>query len=251
MMPEIILVTAAVLFRRWTTADAFGVYAWMALLWNVVSCFRFGADMNYFLDLAVVGSISTGILWSSADRGCARDVGSVPGRALQFRPMAAAGQGQRAWRDVIFWTVYLAAASLSLLWAVVRLVDRLEVCQAFRAQTPLYVQYTDLVRLVRSPELRVLTDSPHLALKNYHEPPFVDPVLFRYLVDTGRIQPFELIAQIEDRQFDFILSTKQLVERDYDQYIFGYPRVVAAAVRRHYVYQRTFGPVFVYRPRAD
>src|SRR5262249_49956329 len=95
----------------------------------------------------------------------------------------------------------------------------------------------------------VLTDRPDLALKSAEPPPFVDPFLFRVLVQGGRVQPTELIRRIDNQEYDIVLSTAQIVDPTYERYQFGYPPVVAQAIRRQYVFRSHLAGMFLYQRR--
>ena len=90
-----------------------------------------------------------------------------------------------------------------------------------------------------------------MALKSVHQPPFLDPYLFRHLVMSDRVRPTELIRRIESQEYDLIVSTAQIMDPGYDKYDFGYPRVVAEVIRRRYEFGGRAGGQFLYRPRME
>jgi hypothetical protein len=252
-MPDVVLVLVLAPFRltRPVQRDSLLPFALMVVCWNVVACFKWGSDLNYFLDVAVIGSICTGMLWSRTSpeifRAAAppgvvdpRQSGrqSLPGR-LVAHPILLS----------IFGITFLVlAGNVPLRWQLWYLELRIQDASLLKSHGLRRSSEEMIVEIMRSPSYRVLTDSPYLALQSFHQPPFVDTYLFRRLVMDDRIRPVELLRRIRAREYDFVFSVDQIARPGYERAEFCFPPVVAAAIVENYTLMGRTGNVFVYGP---
>jgi hypothetical protein len=235
-MPDTCLVVVVWFIGATRTATWRGPAWWFgvaSLLCNTAASFKVGVELNYYTDTAVAAALALGTLWQ------------------QWEPRqhpAAAGTRHAAW----FWIPLLVlVASAPAMFQLRFLAGRYRSAHLEATTPPVLAQYRQLVRLVRDPRRRVLTDSPRLALHSVHPPPFLDPFLLRYLIDAGRVDPSELIRRIEHREYDVVLSTARIDEPGYDAYIFGYPPRIAKAILAHYRFQSSRGAMFVFLPKRS
>lgn len=197
---------------------------------GTLGCFKLGSDLNYFLDLAIAAAISTGILWS---RMCPAEVGLAATVAGKWRRIIAAS----------LCLLYVAClAGVSLVWTAGEASSRIQKWLRVRQHDPEARQFEQLVRFVRSPHRRVLTDNSYLALQSAHQPPFLDVFLFRVLVNDGRVVPKRLLAAIDEQAFDCVLSSADLR----DDYLFSFPVAIRDAIQDRYTLAGYLGGMLVY-----
>jgi hypothetical protein len=203
----------------------------LLLLFALVSVAKIGADQNYFLGLRSVEALLVGNLFGSASiRLASRThvlvlvIGSL---------MIAQGACHGFQR-------YVHAR---------RLVHNLETSQG----QDLLRRYFEVVDLGNRTDLRLLTDTDVIALRQRDRAPFVDSFLFRLLVDTGRIEPRYLEQQIRDEAFDLLVLTSDLrlcEEQGYKETIFALPDRLARVARQRYLLVGQHGGFSFYRPRS-
>ncbi len=243
LMPDLLL--ALLVFLGWRllggSACRVACLALTALLWNSVSCFKEGAWLNYFVESAIAASMASGLLWSRT--GVAVSGGSINNSHER-------GRGWWFWPSLVGAVIGLScAASQPLMYAVATVIARWNTAAFFRSAHPKALELDRLIQLVRSDKLKVLSDSSFLALKSLHEPPFVDPWLFRNLVVNRRLYPTELLRRLESREYDLVVTTSEVMDPGYDNYVFGFPPVVAEVVRRQYRFVGIGGGMFLYEQR--
>ena len=188
-----------------------------------------GADVHYFLSLRVVEGLAVGTLWKAAldrlDRPPPWLVASaLLGAAALVPGVLEAGHRALIARDL--------AASLA----------------TWRGREITRTQ-AEVIRLARNPAVRMLTDLGLFDLYKGDRAEFVDPYLFRMLVESGRIRPARMRDALERESYDLLVISDFLDDPRYDSYLFGLPRGLVAAARRHYVFWGGSGGLFFYTPR--
>ncbi|HEX8199734.1 MAG TPA: hypothetical protein VF590_04550 [Isosphaeraceae bacterium] len=203
--------------------------ALIAAVADVAAAVRRGADLNYVLDLRVVAALAAGSLWAAGRAPGARH----PGWRLA---LAVAGAGA-----LVPGTVLAVEQALHARGLARRLAS-----PAGRAALR---GYRELFRMAEDPGARLLTDCGLLALHQKERAPFVDPWLFRLLVETGRIRPTPLQEALRSEAFDLVVSTADWGDPGYAWYEFGLPMALVEAARDHYRLAGTRAGLFLYVPR--
>jgi len=206
------------------------VFAIMIVAVCLATSAKLGADLNYFLGLRGVEALAIGKLWHSAT-------------ALNGRPglLAAAG-------------LLLGAMSMipSVRFAEAQFQHKRQ--QAAYLATPsgraMLERHYRVQRLAEQPALQVLSDSGMLALRQRENAPFVDPWLFRMLVQTGRIDPQVIEDRIRSQDYDVLVLTSDLYSSRmlYEDYAFGLPAPLVRAARGRYQLDGHEAGFFIYRP---
>jgi hypothetical protein len=198
---------------------------------GLVTSGKKGADLNYVLSLRVVAALATGALWGAVQDPAARNprgllallvlatVSLVPGTDL------AAHQALQARRQALALASPAGRAALHA--------------------------YRDLFRMAEDPGVRLLTDCGLVALHQKERAPFVDPWLFRMLVETGRIRPTRLRRDLRSEGYDLVISTADWNGPEYASYSFGLPMDLVEEARDHYTLVGARAGLFVYAPRGN
>jgi len=230
LSPELLIVSVAGLVW-WYSQNERGMFVAMATLLagSLLTAFKVGADLNYFLPLRTTCALAAGTLWAAAHRSfrerAAWITAATAGAVLVMMPGAIhAVAGARQAHAL---SSYIASAS----------------------GAPLLETYRSLIGIVQAPNLRVLTDSALLALYQKERAPFTDPWLFRLLVETGRIRPRHMEQSLESGSYDLLVLTADLNSRRYDGYDFGLPPFLVRQARARYQRIATAAGFFIYRPR--
>ena len=228
--PELLIVSAAGLVWWWWQNER-GMCAAMAtlLIGSVFTAFKVGADWNYFLPLRAIAALAAGALWAAAQRSfgerAARVTAAMAGALLLLMPStieAVAGARQASAQ-----ASYMRSASGG----------------------PALATYGELVRLVQTPNIRVLSDSAMLALYQKDAAPFTDPWLFRLLVQTGRIHPRQMEHWLESGAYDVLVLSGDLNSRAYEEYDFALPPSLVARARTRYEPVAMAVGFVIYQPR--
>ena len=196
---------------------------------SLLTALKAGADMNYFLPLRTASVLAAGSLWAVA----------------RNRPYRRQGLS----------TAAAAAALLVLLPGSTHAVTAAREARALRAfvgSPPgalLLETYDELIRLVQTPDLRVLTDSGILALYQKDRAPFVDPWLFRLLVTTERVHPVQMEHWLESEAYDVLVLTGDLHSSVYGSNSMALPPSLVERARAHYQQVGQTAGLFIYRPR--
>ncbi len=217
---------------------------------SVLAALKLGADLNYFLGFRLVAALGVGALWGVL-MGSQDKQNPAVSDTEPFRPAF--------WRSMIL-AVLLLATNYTLFLSLVssfyyhagaktyaRLIDSPIGQSKLREQHALY-------RIAADPILEILTDSGLVALRQRERAPFVDPWLFRMLVVNGRINPERLRLNIENKNYDWIVTSHDLDAQSYDDYTFGLPPVLAQAARKQYEFAgliQGYSGFYLYRPRPD
>lgn len=186
--------------------------------------FKVGSDQNYFLGLRLGEALAAVAL-----AGVLRDAA---------RPR---------WRRRVLGLVLAG----TLAPGVVHAADAARSARALAQAAPaIRAAYRPLAAMAGSSRVRMLTDSGWLAVRQGERAPFVDPWLFRIMVESGRIDPAELREEIEREEFDHLVLTSELFSDVYPRYEFGLPETLWVAAREHYVLVGSHAGMFLYRPRS-
>ncbi len=230
LSPEMLIISLAGL-AWWLRQHERGMFAAMAtlLVGSLLTAFKVGADLNYFLPLRATSVLAVGTLWAAAHRSFRQHPGWViagtAGAVIVLIPSTLQAIGAARQARALSSYIYSPAAA------------------------PVLETYAALIRLVQTPNIRVLTDSTMLALYQKERAAFTDPWLFRLLVTTGRIQPRQMEQWLESGSYDFVVLTGDLNSRQYEDYDFGLPLQLVLKARTRYQQVSHAAGFFIYRPR--
>lgn len=198
--------------------------ATVMLIGSCALVFKVGSDQNYFLGLRTVEALAVASL------------AGVLGNAECPR-----------WRRGVLGAILLGMLLPGAWGAIGSAIGARQLAQV----APLVrSEYRPLLAMAESPKVRMLTDSGWLALHQRERAPFVDPWLFRIMVESGRIDPSELRESIDREEFDYLVLTSELFSDVYPEYEFGLPGVLWRAAREHYVLTGRRAGMFLYAPRS-
>jgi hypothetical protein len=208
----------------------FNVVTMVLLASSLLFSGKVGAEQNYFLSLRIAEALAVGQIWRAA-------------LAKDGRPGAS-------------WSAALVALScVSLLPSLEQTARQVE-----RAWTLTYDltgsmgrltlgSYERMFALARDPKVHMLTDSGLLDLYQGRRAAFGDVWLFRMLVQTGRLQPNRIAADIDRQYYDVIVTTAELEHPGYALNIFGFPMGLVDRIRQRYTFVRSYGTFRIYEPR--
>jgi hypothetical protein len=210
------------------------------LVGSVASSAKVGSDQNYFLGLRLASAMAGGALWSAASRAA-------------YAGRSGCGRGILAG-----WLGLTVLISVSLLPGLNHLLANVRGAQQMRAfesgpGRPSIAQIRRVFRLAADPNVELLTDSGLVALHQGPRATFIDPWLFRNLVTRGDLDPTEVRKRIENRSYDYIITTHDLKAPSYPGYPFGLPPELALAARDRYAFAGNVPGLLIYAPerRAD
>ncbi|WP_169978358.1 hypothetical protein [Tautonia rosea] len=225
--------------RRERRDPSLVVLAGVVLVGAIVLAMKSGSDLNYFLGLRLVAAMAAGAVWGS--------VASLIRESGPIRPRAA-----------VLAIVGLVGLGVSLLPSLDHSYAQARSAQSIHAYfsgagRPVVAQYRRIFELAEDPEIRLLTDSGMVAAHQADRAAFVDPWLFRILVETGKIEPTAILQRLESQEYDYIITTKDLYDTadPYDTYGFGLPPQLAEAARRNYGFAGVSAGLFLYLPRRS
>jgi len=192
------------------------VLAIVLLLVCLVTSAKLGSDLNYFLGLRSVEALALGKLWHAS--------ATFNGR----RTYLAAGM------------LVLIALSMfpSVHYAESQSMQKRE--QAAYLATPrgraMIDRYYHVLQLADDPKVQILTDSGMFALRQRERAAFVDPWLFRMLVNTGRLDPAVIEGRLRSQAYDVVVLTSDIdsSKHRYEDYIFGLPERLVRVMRGRY-----------------
>jgi hypothetical protein len=199
----------------------------------LVTSAKMGSDLNYALPFRAVGSLAAAALWDAVWN---------PRKSNPFRPDE--------------WLI-LAMASVSTLLMYMSVVHALaQSVNAYEGRMFLTTSHGKMFlrlneriqRLMADPSRAVLTDASQYDIRQGSRTAFGDPWLFHMLVDIGEIDPSRMRQWVETEHYDWIITSKELMDPSYDGYDFGLPKPLVDAARRHYQPSGSFGGLFFYRP---
>jgi len=199
---------------------------WLSLLVvaggaGVIATAKYGSDLNYYLPLRYVAAASLaelfGVLRSSAT------------------PTTSAA---------------IALASLAALWSWSPMIwNMLSIHEAINPQRrgaaeAYQAEIDDLAR--RSRTERILTNCDDVALRT--DNPFVDSMVFKMLVEDGRLRPEALVERIQRSDYDLIATTGPIDDPRFLAAQTGLPKLVADVIASRYDLVKR-GALFYYRPK--
>ncbi len=205
---------------------------------SVLSTLKLGADLNYYLGLRLVGGLGAAQIAGEVLRDCRR--GGLGEKICWFAAVALVGLG----------TVVSVKAVVYAQSAFVDARDEYRDQRSFQGRAKLE-QYQLFFELASDPDHTLLTDCGPIALRQRDRAPFADPWLFHLLVESGRIVPSSVIQQLQDREYEWVITTSDLLGSDYLDNPFGLPEPVAQVVRSQYEPIAETADLFVYQPRLD
>jgi hypothetical protein len=183
---------------------------------SLITTAKRGADVNYFLDLRIVNALALAALWHVVQQ-----------------PTAIGWHGTRLVKCTAIGLLSLAPGVLVAFFnALVA-----GTVHDFQRGSPGRVtasMYDVAARVARNPGARILTDAGYLDIQQGARTLYGDGWLFRLQVETGQIYPAKIIADLENRRYDFIITRNDLFTEDYDFYNRAFPKAIADAARRHY-----------------
>jgi len=193
-------------------------------------CAKRGSDLNYFAPLRIVEALAAGTLFAATRR---------------------AGRHQFAWIALCVTGIIAMAPSTILLAKKTAASCERQAVLHSEAGMAEQTKFERLVELAKDPYVRLMTDSDRLAVYQGPRAVFFDAFLFRLQVETGQIDPRELVEQIQSRWFSYIVLSAD-VSRDYDDiFFYRLPDQLAKAVRANYQLRSRAGGFFVYTPREQ
>lgn len=203
---------------------------------SVASAMKYGSDLNYFLGLRLVAAMAAGSSWGAIAREAGED-----GRT-HWRLAAVAG------------TIALAGAMVPSLLAIKGHAEGTMALNRFLATAgrPAMAAHRRAFRLAEDDRVAILTDHGLINAHLRDRAPFVDPWLFRVLVESGRVEPEAIREQLKSQSYDYIITTKDLHDEidPYDGYSFGLPPALAELARRNYRPAGVEAGLFIYVPRG-
>jgi hypothetical protein len=201
---------------------------WLALLlvasiFGGVGSAKFGSDLNYYLPLRFIAAAA---------------LAGILGRLASPQVGAAA----------IFAALLGVAPIMNGMLPMLASLSRHEAFNPVkRAKVELYEkELAGIAVLSRSKQ--VLTNNDDVALRI--ENPFMDPFLFKMLVDTGRLHPTVLEERLRRGEYDLIVATGEFDDPNYRGSAFAMPKRLAAAIEERYklVSKTTLN---YYRPKSS
>jgi MFS family permease len=201
--------------RRWLTLFA------IVLTAGLVGSAKHGSDLNYFLPLRYVAAIALAELVGRMGRRP-----TLPAVLASVVAVAAFGWWSQRWAGALRGHPAFNEARRYSIEIGRREIDILE---------------------RRAWSERILTNSDVLALRI--DNPFVDAFLFKSLVETGRLQPTELVERIRRGEYDLVATTASVNDPNYLASAFGMPPSVAAAILERYE-KSGEGRLTYYRPKT-
>jgi hypothetical protein len=205
-------------------ATVAGVFYVVNLAWAG----KFGADLNYFLNLQTIVGIGAGSLWTDA-------LGSTVRRAVAHCFVVAIGI-----LSVLATTAYLA---------VVADTSRQQAYTLTTWQGHEFLSGLDkLLRIARNPTIPMLTDSDFIALYQGERAAFMDGQDFRVMAENGRIDPTRIQDRLDRQTYDLVVLSSDIHGPDYATYYRRLPDRLASSVRQNYVYAGPVADYFVYLP---
>jgi hypothetical protein len=226
--PEFFVLTAAGIIL-WSTGPrqepALIALAVLLLTASMLTAAKCGSGMNYFLGVSSVAALAGGALWSEM---------TLPSsRPKVWQLLAATAMGGGLLLSARASATYAEAARLDNIWSSAR--DSLEL-------------HNRIDRTAEDPKRRLLTDYGMIDIHQGERTVFADPYRFKLMVETGQIDPRRLRQMIADREYDLIITGKDLFSNDYARYDFGLPWILAQEARRHYeLTGQAFGRYFYLR----
>jgi hypothetical protein len=211
---------------------------------SMLAATKLGSELNYFLGLRLVAALAGGAAWGAVRRFCSDPVDGGGGvRSRAARGVAA--------------MVSLAMLCYAMIPGTLHDFEQMRAARRFNQHA--FGPGREILRLrqdifdrASDPGAAILSDSGEIQLRLGERAPFVDPWLFRVMVTTGRIDPAEIRRRLESRDYDLVITTRDLFDRRvYDTYDFGLPPGLAEAARRNYRPVGAAGGLFVFEPRRD
>ena len=199
---------------------------WLSLLVvaggaGIIATAKYGSDLNYYLPLRFVAAAALaelfGVLRLSAT--------STTSAAVALASLATIW----SWSPMI-WNMISIHEAIN--------PQRQRTAEAYQAEID------DLV--VRSRTERILTNGDDLALRM--DNPFVDSMVFKMLVEDGRLRPDGLMDQLQRTQYDLIATTGPVDDPRFLAAQTGLPKLVADVIAARYELVKR-GAFFYYRPK--
>jgi hypothetical protein len=201
---------------------------WLAAA--IFTCAKRGSSLNYFLPLRLTEAIAAGMLCVAALRSRSH--------RLVWAVLAMAAAAVMAPSTV---------HALQAAQATAKRLARLDT-ESGRAKQREFDHYA---RLAQDPTVRMLTDCDRLAVYQGARAVLFDPYSFRLQVETGQLDPQELVDRLQSRWFQYVILSAD-VSGVYSEFFFHrLPTQVATAVKANYRLQSHEAGLFVYVPRES
>lgn len=187
---------------------------------------KLGSDLNYFLGLRLIEGALAADLWRAARNPASR----------RLAPEAILA-------TLLCLTIAIGTFVALLVFSSNR--EQIEVLASPRGR-----RYCATMRhfaeIASDPTRSIMTNSSYIAAFQGERAAFVDPYLFRLMVESGRRSTRDLRERIERGDFETIVLTHPAAESTGGS--FALPRELSEAVARHYVLTNAGDGLFVYAP---
>lgn len=195
----------------------------------VITIAKQGSDLNYALPFRAVTALAAAALWDAVFTEGRSD---GPAAWLALLSVGCLSIGYSDLHSTAHW------ANAGLTRDVLRMPQGR---MLMRLHEQIYKRMAD-------PSTPVLTDSSQFDIRQGRRTAFGDPWLFHLLVDTGEIDPATMRGWVESEYYDWIITTKDLLDPSYDTYDFGLPSGLVTPARQHYEFSGSAGGYYFYRP---
>ncbi len=218
---------------------------------DVLSVAKTGSDLNYFLNLRCLGGLFVASLWHV---GHGLDPLPKLGRQNPNEP-AEAKQSQLT--SSLGWIT--AAAVVAILSVFPSLIFDAAVAENAWTRTRSFqsphgkqflAEFALIHRIAQDSNVKLFSDADYVAYYQGERAAFLDAFDFRFLVETGRIQPDMLQHRFDSEYYDLILLSSDLNAPGYSQYFKKLPASIAESIRQHYKPTGMAASLFAYEPRS-
>jgi hypothetical protein len=231
--PELIFFTmiGGILWARGKYEDnGLMIFAIVWAIASVASCAKHGSDLNYFIPLCLVEAIVVATL-------------CIAMRQSDYRQMFLTA--------VVWVGVFLTFSGSQYLLAMT--VDAVERCTSSDkiAEHQTFLKY---VKLAEDPNISLFADNDRLSVFQGSRAVFQDAYLFRLQVETGRIEPKDLIERFRKRQYQYVVLSADVTTEYPDPafrrlFFYRMPEPIAKAIVENYKLHAKEAGFYVYVPR--
>ena len=194
------------------------VLAVVVLVASLISAGKSGSDLNYFVSLRIIEALAVGALWKATWKASAVSHARDP-RGLAVAAVLGA--------VALVPGAFLALKHAREAWDAALFLDG-------QHGSDLLHRHRQLRLLAQDPDVQLLTNCQMIALYQKGRAPFVDPWQFRVHVQTGQVRPEEILRNIENEKYFYIIDCYYLDSDLYQSEVCGLPSPLFESARRHY-----------------